>query len=246
MTDRTSGRTTATPPADRDHAGPPAVVWIMGLSLCLLVAAALAVAVATPRAAGGGPAVETSPVRVPPTPVALQSGASLPKPTFDAGGELLRPDPSYRRWIYVGAPLTPNELNPPAAPFPEFHNVYIHPDNYDHYARTGEWPDGTFLVKELVSVGSKRAPSGNGYFMGEFIGLEVAVKDSRRFPGEPGHWAYFSFGHEYPLAGRAAAQPVSQCNVCHAANAAADWVFTQYYPVLRAAGRHGEMTGGDR
>jgi len=33
----------------------------------------------------------------------------------------------------------------------------------------------------------------------------------------------------------AAAEPTAACNACHKANAADDLVFTQYYPVLRAA-----------
>ncbi len=126
-------------------------------------------------------------------------------------------------------------MNAGKAPFPEFHNVYIDPPSWEHYKQTGEFRDGTMLVKELVSVGSKSASSGNGYFMGEFIGLEVALKDTRRFPNEPGNWAYFSFGHEYPLAKTAEAQPTSVCGGCHLANSEEDFVFTQYYPVLRAA-----------
>ncbi len=91
------------------------------------------------------------------------------------------------------------------------------------------------IIKELVSVGSKQAVSGTGYFMGEFTGLEATIKDAKRFAKEPGNWAYFSFGHEYPLAGVADAFPTSACNACHQASAAEDFVFTQYYPVLRAA-----------
>ncbi len=153
---------------------------------------------------------------------------------FNAAGELIRPE-GYRGWVYVGTPITPNDLNPPEAAFPEFHNVYIHPDDFSHYQRTGEFRDKTILVKELVSVGSKQAVSGNGYFMGEFTGLEATIKDARRFPDEPGNWAYFSFGHSYPLAETAKAFPAAACNACHAAAAAEDFVFTQYYPVLRAA-----------
>ncbi len=93
-------------------------------------------------------------------------GTEVPKPAFNDQDELLRPDEGYREWVYVGTPLTPNELNPPEAPFPEFHNVYIHPGDFEHYKDTGEFPDGTILVKELVTVGSKAATSGNGYFMG--------------------------------------------------------------------------------
>lgn len=162
------------------------------------------------------------------------AASMLPKPAFNAAGELERVE-GYRKWIYVGTPLTPNELNPPEAPFPGFHAVYIHPDDYAHWEATGEFQDGTVLVKELVSVGAKQASSGNGYFMGEFIGLETTVKDAARFADEPGNWAYFTYGHSYPLAETAAAQPTGACNACHNALAADDWVFTQYYPVLRAA-----------
>ena len=114
---------------------------------------------------------------------------------FTAEGDLVRPE-GYREWVYVGTPLTPNDMNNGAAPFPEFHNVYIDPDSWKHYSQTGEFPEGTTLVKELVSVGSKQAVSGAGYFMGDFIGLEAAIKSKERFPDEPGYWAYFSFGHE--------------------------------------------------
>jgi len=160
---------------------------------------------------------------------------NFPKPVFNEVGELLRPDISYREWVYVGTPLTPNDLNPPEANFPEFHNVYIHPSDFDHWKRTGRFPDGTVLVKELVTVGATAATSGRGYFMGEYIGLETTIKDSVRFADEPGNWAYFSFGHSYPLADSAAPFPAAACNACHAASAADDFVFTQYYPVLRAA-----------
>ena len=154
--------------------------------------------------------------------------------TFNAQGELVRPT-GFRKWTYVGTPVTPNDMNGGNAPFPEFHSVYMNPSAFDHYEKTGEFPDGTVLVKELVSVGDKEASSGNGYFMGEFIGLEVSLKDKTRYKDEPGNWAYFSFGHKYPLTDKAKAQATSSCNECHDGDADDDYVFTQYYPVLRAA-----------
>ena len=78
--------------------------------------------------------------------------------------------------------------------------------------------------------------SGVGYFQGEFQGLELAVKDTARYPEDPGGWVYFSFGHQpEPYAETAAAFPAESCNACHEASAATDFVFTQFYPVLRAA-----------
>jgi hypothetical protein len=102
-------------------------------------------------------------------------------------------------------------------------------------------------MKELISVGSKATVSGKGYFMGEFLGLEATIKSGKRFPDEPGNWAYFSFTvgesanettdkpkHGANLKRSAAAFPADSCNSCHDASAGDDWVFTQYYPVLRA------------
>ncbi|MES9894064.1 MAG: cytochrome P460 family protein [Candidatus Thiodiazotropha endolucinida] len=144
---------------------------------------------------------------------------------------------NYREWIYVGTPVTPNDMNDGKAPFPEFHAVYIDPKSFDHWKKTGAFRDGTILVKELVSVGSKQAVSGKGYFMGDFIGLEATIKSAKHFPNEPGNWAYFSFTdpQHCMLKSTAKAFPTEACNACHQASAKTDWVFTQYYPVLRAA-----------
>ncbi len=161
--------------------------------------------------------------------------------TIDESGALIRPT-DYRSWVYVGTPLTPNDMNNGKAAFPEFHNVYIDPVSYEHYKKTGTWKEGTILVKELVSVGSKAAVSGNGYFMGEFIGLEATIKSSKHFSDEPGNWAYFSFTNPKggTLAATGKAFKTNQCNACHNASAADDFVFTQHYPVLRAAKGVGE------
>jgi len=156
--------------------------------------------------------------------------------TINDDGTLQRPE-GYREWVYVGTPVTPNDMNDGKAPFPEFHNVYIHPENWAVWKSKGELPDGTILVKELVSVGSKSAVSGKGYFMGEFIGLEATIKSKQHFPKEPGNWAYFSFSTPDHKSLKPVAEkfPTESCNACHQASAATDWVFTQYYPVLRGA-----------
>jgi hypothetical protein len=168
------------------------------------------------------------------------------QPGYDAQRRLLRPT-GWREWPYIGTPLTPNGLNSPEASFPEFHNVYIDPESWDHFKRTGDFRDGTVLVKELVRAqrsdstdpanGSTQESSGRGYFMAEYSGLETAIKDSRRFAGQPGYWAYFSFGHvpEAQYAAASAPEPAETCNACHAANAGRDFVFIQHYPVLRGA-----------
>jgi hypothetical protein len=161
-------------------------------------------------------------------------------------GQLERPV-GYREWVYVGTPVTPNDLNDGKAAFPEFHNVYIDPQSWAHWKETGEFREGTILIKELVGVGSKAAISGNGYFQGEFVGLEATIKSAAHFPDEPGNWAYFSFStpDHKTLTTSAEKFPPASCNACHAGAAADDFVFTQYYPVLRAGKAAGvSATGG--
>jgi hypothetical protein len=180
--------------------------------------------------------------------VAEHHEASFAK--FDAEGNLLRPT-GYREWVFIGTPLTPNDMNGGMAPFPEFHAVYIDPVSWAHYKKTGKFREGTILIKELISVGSKQATSGAGYFMGEYLGLEAAVKSKTRFPNEPGYWTYYSFTTPgspmesdemrkkvhagAPLKDKAKAFPTAVCAACHVASAAEDMVFTQFYPVTRAA-----------
>ena len=174
----------------------------------------------------------------------MQAKDSMAK--FDGDGNLKRPT-GYREWIFVGAPLTPNDMNDGKANFPEFHNVYIDPKSWAYWKKHGEFRDGTIIAKELVSVGSKSTFSGNGYFEGEYLGLEAMVKDSKRFPGAPGNWAFFRFTNkDYKgLKTKAAALPDSACNTaCHHPNAAQDHVFTQHYPVLRAGKSAGDAAAG--
>ncbi len=176
-------------------------------------------------------------------PVVTAQAQGIVEANFTAEGAAERPA-NWRRWVFVGSPITPNGLNGGAAPFPEFHNVYVEPSAFRDYQATGEWPEGTQIAKELVLVrengnaenGSTAEVSGVGYQQGEFAGLELAVKDSERFSSMPGGWAYFSFGHQaQPYNASAEAFPAEACNACHAASADTDFVFTQFYPVIRAA-----------
>ena len=73
---------------------------------------------------------------------------------FTPDGKLKKPE-GYRKWMYVGTPLTPNDLNGGEAGFPEFHAVYMDPESFAHYEKTGEFRDGTVMIKELSSVGAK-------------------------------------------------------------------------------------------
>ena len=167
-------------------------------------------------------------------------------PQFNGKGDLLRPkDHVWCEWPFIGTPLTPNALNEGQAPFPEFHIVYIDPVSWEHYKKTGKFREGTVIAKELTLVrapdgankdGSTDEVSGVGYFMGDFSGFEITIKSKKLYPDQPGNWAYYTFGHKpEPYNLTAKKQPAEACNASHESAAAEDFVFTQFYPVLRAA-----------
>lgn len=145
----------------------------------------------------------------------------------------------FREWPFLGAPLTPNALNGGAAGFPEYHYVYIEPSAYEHYKKTKEFPEGTTIVKELVLTnpgehadGSRDEASGRGYFPASFAGIDMMVKDSKRFAETDG-WGFYNFGHHAPpYAETAGAAPNEACAFCHTASATYDMVFTKFYPIL--------------
>ena len=79
---------------------------------------------------------------------------------FDPDGKVELPT-GFRAWVFVGAPLTPNGLNNGKANFPEYHHVYIEKKNVDAYLKTGEFPEGTVIVKELTRVLNPSFPDGS-------------------------------------------------------------------------------------
>lgn len=161
-------------------------------------------------------------------------------PTWTSQGELKLPR-NFHEWVFLGSPLTPHRLNGGNAPFPEYHNVYVQPEAFRAYRKSGEWPEGTILLKELQLTtpgshadGSSNEVSGRGYFPAALNGIDISVKDSKRFK-ESNSWGFFNFGHHAPpYAKVAAAQPIAACAACHIANAD-DMVFSKFYaPILNA------------
>jgi hypothetical protein len=176
---------------------------------------------------------------------AVVAAAMTHEASYTADGELIRPH-DWREWIFVGMPVTPDALNDGKAVLPEAQAVYIDPTSWKHWKETGTFREGAMFAVELTLLmtegadedGSTTQLTGRGFFQDDFSGLQFAIKDSERFANEPGNWAYFSTSigareSDYPKT--MAALPTKDCNSCHEANGGQDWVFTQLYPVLRAA-----------
>ena len=159
---------------------------------------------------------------------AILSLASAQQPKYDDTSALLRPE-GYREWIFVGSNLGIGytEGNTQEG---SFKNIYIQPEMYKAYKKTGKFPDKTMLVMEVFTPGEKLAPAKSGKFEDKFRGIEVALKDEAKFPEK---WAYFNFIGERGQLAKAKAFPKESCWNCHNEHAKVDNVFVQFYPALR-------------
>ena len=147
-------------------------------------------------------------------------------PIYQRAGQLQLPE-HYREWVYLTTGFDMS-YNPPMqmGGHHMFDNVFVNPAAYQAFLKTGTWPDHTTLVLEHRDARSKGSINQNGNYQGDLMGLEVHVKDEARFPGK---WAFFGFedgktGKLFP--------PSADCYSCHAAHAAVDTTFVQFYPTL--------------
>ena len=102
----------------------------------------------------------------------------------------------YRKWVYVGTPVTPTTSTTARPRFPSSMPSTSTP-RASTITEAGEFRDGTVMVKELVGVGVERTELGLPWATS--AAWRPSIKDSNFFKDEPGSWAYFSFGHKYPL-----------------------------------------------
>lgn len=147
-------------------------------------------------------------------------------PQYDGGGRLLLPD-DWRRWVLVGASLGLS-YSEGSGGSEMFHETLLEPTAYEHFARTGEFRDGTMFVLLLHGTGEGVLPQRRGRFATEIAGLEMAVKDSRAAD----LWSYYGFGGTRGIRASATAIGSGACNGCHREHGAHDNVFVQFYPLL--------------
>ena len=149
-------------------------------------------------------------------------------PAYAANGDML-PPASYREWVYLSSGIDMS-YSPKAdmADHSMFDNVFVNPEAYRSFKATGTWPDKTVMVLEVREARSKGSINQKGHFQGtDVMGFEVHVKDTSRFQGG---WGFFDF--DAPTKNGTLIPQGAPCYTCHAAHAAVDTTFVQFYPTL--------------
>ena len=147
-------------------------------------------------------------------------------PSYESDGRLRYPA-RYREWIYLSSGIDMAYSKVALSMHSTFDNVFVEPTAYREFLRSGTWPDGTLLVLESRAASGRGSINQRGkYQSGEPLGVEVHVRDSKRFKGD---WAFFSFESAKP----ATLIPMTEdCYSCHQEHGAVDTTFVQFYPTL--------------
>jgi hypothetical protein len=172
-----------------------------------------------------------------------QSSASSASPAqFTNDGKLVRPS-GYRKWIYLssGYGMSYSQSSVSDSDHLMFTNVFVNPSSYDYFVQHGTWPDKTVFVLEEYGSSSKGSINQHGHFQSELMGLDVEVKDEKRFADK---WAYFNFDTMQDTS--SATRPSrNQCWQCHDQSAAVEHSFVQFYPeLLKIAREKGTIKPG--
>ena len=145
----------------------------------------------------------------------------------------------YREWVYLSAGFDMSYKPASQMHHHMFDNVFVSPEAYNEFVKTGSWPDKTMLVLEVRSAEGRGSINQNGNYQGpEVLSVEVHFKDEARIPGK---WGFFAFDND-KIANMIPAS--ADCYSCHAAHGAVDTTFVQFYPtLLPIAKERGTLSG---
>lgn len=158
----------------------------------------------------------------------------------DKTGAIRVPDVDYRAtwsllgtWVVAGG----DEVDG-AAGAAGMHVVYTQPGVIEHYRKTGQFPDGAVLVKELLKAKTGAMTTGIVSHATEIEGWFVMIKDTKnRFPGNKlwgDGWGWAFFGADNPT-GTTTEDFKAECLECHVPARQTDWIYVYGYPALRGA-----------
>ena len=117
-----------------------------------------------------------------------------------------------------------------------FHNVYTRPETVEGFRKTGKFPDGAVLVKELFKAKTDSMTTGEISYASETEGWFIMIKDAEgRFKNSKlwgDGWGWALFNAENPT--RTVTEDYKDdCLPCHVPAKKDDWIYLRGYPDLK-------------
>lgn len=150
----------------------------------------------------------------------------------DADGQIRLPKDFRKNMVHLGSWFVPE------GEARGFHDVYTDAGTVEAYRRTGEFPDGATLIKELrgATTGSYTTGANVSYANDALKQWFVMIKDRHgRFPENPlwaEGWGWALFKPDDPSK-NVATSFKNDCFACHVPAKQNDWVYREAYPTLK-------------
>jgi hypothetical protein len=171
--------------------------------------------------------------------IALIAGLSLTvvsaddafSPYVDNEGNISFPEGFRTSMVHLGSWFVPE------GGASGFHDVYTEKESVEAFRKTGKFPDGATLVKELRASNSATYTTGQGvsYATDGLKQWFVMIKDTKgRFEGNPlwgDGWGWALYKPD-DRGKNVATDYKTDCLGCHIPVQAKDWVYTEAYPTL--------------
>jgi len=153
----------------------------------------------------------------------------------DKTGNIRVPDIDYRKnWVALGSWAVAAEEG--TAGSEGIHQVYTQLESVEAYRKSGKFPDGAVLIKELYSTKTEDMTTGTVSRVDKITGWFVMVKDTgNKFPyrklwGDGWGWAYFDADNPTKTT---SSDYKTDCKGCHVPAQNTDWIYVDAYPVLK-------------
>lgn len=152
----------------------------------------------------------------------------------DKNGTIRLPDADYRAlWQYLGSWSVLDEEKQSGAK--EMHTVYTQPGVIEAYRKSGAFPDGAVLIKEVRETATEDLTTGTVSHVKALKGWFVMVKDQKeRFKDNPlwgQGWGWAWFDADSPTKTKTKSFE-DECMACHVPAKETDWIYTRGYPAL--------------
>jgi hypothetical protein len=156
--------------------------------------------------------------------------APFPSAYVGARGEISFPADYRLKWTHLGS----WSLEDPDAKL-GFHDVYTQAESVLAFQKTGKWPNGTVIVKEVRGARKGKMTTGEARWDAEIQVWFVMVKDTENaFPDNPNWgrgwgWALFNADDHTK---NVSTNFKLDCIACHVPAQKTDWVYQHGYPIL--------------
>jgi hypothetical protein len=160
---------------------------------------------------------------------------SMPKQEFiDVAGNLKVPSDYRETYQYLGswspAPDKPGEGSKQA------HNVYASPGTIEAFRKSGKFPDGTVIVKEVFATKNDQMTTGLVSHVDKLQGWFMMVKEANnthpenKLWGDGWVWSWFDAGQPNKTTSK---DYQTDCKGCHVPAQDTDWIYSSGYPPLK-------------